>query len=79
MAFVPVPKDLNRVKTKVMFNLTKRQIICFALAAAVGVPMYFLTKPSLGISTAAMLMGILPRCGRETQVQRCLPPLRPAM
>ena len=35
MAFVPVPKDLNRVKTKVMFNLTKRQLICFALAAAV--------------------------------------------
>ena len=26
MAFVPVPKDLNRVKTKVMFNLTKRQL-----------------------------------------------------
>ena len=24
-------------------------------------------------------MGILPRCRRETQVQRCLPPLRPAM
>ena len=24
MAFVPVPKDLNRVKTKVMFNLTKQ-------------------------------------------------------
>ena len=59
MAFVPVPKDLNRVKTKVMFNLTKRQIICFALAAAVGVPMYFLTKPSLGISTAAMLMVVM--------------------
>lgn len=56
MAFVPVPKDLNRVKTKVMFNLTKRQLICFALAAAVGVPLYFLTKPSLGTSTAAMLM-----------------------
>lgn len=56
MAFVPVPKDLNRVKTKVMFNLTKRQLICFALAAAVGFPMCFLTKPSLGITTAAMLM-----------------------
>ena len=38
MAFVPVPKDLNRVKTKVMFNLTKRQLICFSIAAAVGVP-----------------------------------------
>ena len=31
MAFVPVPKDLNRVKTKVMFNLTKRQLICFSM------------------------------------------------
>ena len=53
MAFVPVPKDLNRVKTKVMFNLTKRQLICFALAAAAGVPIFFLTKPSLGISRRA--------------------------
>ena len=59
MAFVPVPKDLNRVKTKFMFNLTKRQLICFALAAAVGVPVYFLTKASLGVTTAAMLMVIL--------------------
>lgn len=59
MAFVPVPKDLNRVKTKVMFNLTKRQLICFALAAVVGVPVYFLTKPSLGISSSAMLMVVL--------------------
>jgi len=44
MAFVPVPKDLSRVKSKVAFNLTKRQIICFAAAAAVGIPMYFLTN-----------------------------------
>lgn len=42
-----------------MFNLTKRQLICFALAAAVGVPVYFLTKTSLGITTAAMLMVVL--------------------
>lgn len=59
MAFVPVPKDLNRVKTKVMFNLIKRQLICFAVAAVIGVPVYFLTKPSLGITTAAMLMVVL--------------------
>ena len=44
MAFVPVPKDLNRVKTKVMFNLTNRQLICFSVAAAVGVPIFFLAK-----------------------------------
>lgn len=59
MAFVPVPKDLNRVKTKVMFNLTKRQLICFSIAAAVGVPVFFMTKASLGLSTSAMLMVVL--------------------
>ena len=26
MAYVPVPKDLSKVKTKVAFNLTKRQL-----------------------------------------------------
>lgn len=59
MAFVPVPKDLTRVKTKVMFNLTKRQIVCFSIAAAVGVPVYFIAKPHIGISSAAMLMVVL--------------------
>lgn len=59
MAFVPVPKDLTRVKTKIVFNLTKRQIICFSAAAAVGVPTYLLTKATLGISSAAMLMVVL--------------------
>ena len=56
MAYVPVPKDLSKVKTKVMFKLTKRQLICFSLAALAGVPTYFFTKDSLGTSTASMLM-----------------------
>ena len=29
MAYVPVPKDLSKIKTKLAFNLTKRQLICF--------------------------------------------------
>ena len=33
LAYVPVPKDLSKVKTKVAFNLTKRQLICFAGAS----------------------------------------------
>ena len=41
MAYVPVPKDLNAVKTKVMFNLTKRQILCFGGGALIGVPLFF--------------------------------------
>ena len=39
MAYVPVPKDLTKVKTKVMFNLTKRQLICFGGGALLGVLM----------------------------------------
>jgi len=59
MAFVPVPKDLNRVKTKVMFNLTRRQLICFALAAAVGMPVFFLARSKLELSAAAMVMVVI--------------------
>ena len=50
MAYVPVPKDLTQVKTKLVLNLTKRQLIFFSLAAAVGVPFYFLTRKGLGSS-----------------------------
>ena len=59
MAFERVPKDLTRAKTKVMSNLTKRNLICLAVVVGIGVPVYFLTKPSLGITTAAMLMVVL--------------------
>lgn len=34
-AYIPVPRDLTRVKTKVFFNLTKRQLICFGSAALI--------------------------------------------
>ena len=56
MAYVPVPKDLTQVKTKLVLNLTKRQLIFFSLAAVVGVPFYFLTRKGLGSSIAAILM-----------------------
>ena len=39
MAYVPVPKDLTKVKTKVAFNLTKRQLVCFGSGALIGVPL----------------------------------------
>ena len=56
MAYVPVPKDLTKVKTKVMFNLTKRQLVCFSGGALFGVPLFFLLKNPVGISAAAMCM-----------------------
>ena len=56
MAYVPVPKDLSKVKTKVTFNLTKRQLICLAAALGVGLPLFFLLKDRAGTSLAAMAM-----------------------
>ncbi|MDO5396527.1 MAG: PrgI family protein [bacterium] len=56
MPYVPVPKDLTTVKTKVAFNLTKRQLICFGGAAAVGIPTYFLTRGFLGNTGAVMAL-----------------------
>lgn len=56
MAYVNVPKDLAKVKTKLMFNLTKRQLICFGLAAAVGVPTYLFTRGAIGNDAAVLVM-----------------------
>ena len=56
MAYVSVPKDLSTVKTKVVFNLTKRQLICFSAALAVGLPLFFFTKDSVGTSSSTLMM-----------------------
>ena len=56
MAYVNVPKDLNKIKSKVLFNLTKRQLICFGVAALMGVPLFFLLKDGAGTTAAAMVM-----------------------
>ena len=78
MAFVDVPKDLTRVKSKVFLNLTKRQLVCFGTGALVGVPVYFLTRKPLGSSAAltlmmlillpAMLFGLYERNGQPLEV-----------
>ena len=58
-SYIPVPRDLTKVKSKVAFNLTKRQLICFVIASAIGVPTFFLLK-KIGNSTfAAMGMMIV--------------------
>lgn len=59
MAYVPVPKDLTRIKTKVMFNLTKRQLVCFGSGALIGVPLFFLLREPVGTSAAALCMVLI--------------------
>ena len=56
MAYVQIPKDLKKVKTKVAFNLTKRQIIGFCVAGVVGFPTYFFCKDLFPSDVAVILM-----------------------
>ena len=58
-SYISVPRDLTKVKSKVMFKLTKRQLICFGLAALVGVPSFFLLKLAFSISTSVMIMMVI--------------------
>lgn len=45
---VAVPKNLSGIKTKVAMNLTRRQLICFGGAAAVGIPFLPCDKRRIG-------------------------------
>ncbi len=56
MAYVTIPKDLTKVKSKVLFGLTRRQLICFGAAAMVGVPLFFILKGAVNSSTATLCM-----------------------
>lgn len=47
MAYVSVPKDLTHVKSKVLFGLTKRQIVCFGAALLMGLPLFFMLRGSV--------------------------------
>ena len=58
-SYISVPRDLTKVKSKVIFNLTKRQIICFTVAALIGVPSFFLIKSVAEINVAVMGMMVI--------------------
>lgn len=56
MAYVSVPKDLSKVKTKVALNLTLRQIISFSVGGVIGFPVYWYSRPTVGDDIAVFLM-----------------------
>ena len=56
MAYVTVPKDFTKVKSKVVFGLTKRQLLCFGGALLVGIPLFLLIRGRVPTSAAALLM-----------------------
>lgn len=58
-SYISVPRDLTKVKSKVFFNLTKRQLICFSVAALIGVPSFFLIKSVAEVNVAVMGMMVI--------------------
>ena len=59
MAYVSIPNDLSKIKTKIAFKLTKRQLICFSIAAVIGIPTYLFTRSVIGNTGAMFLMIVL--------------------
>lgn len=57
--YVTIPKDLAAIKQKFLFNLTKRQCVCFGIGISLGFPVFFLTKGLLGLTAAVFLMGLV--------------------
>lgn len=50
------------MKSKLLFGLTKRQLICFGAAALIGEPLFFLLRGKVNSSTATvcMIVAMLP-------------------
>ena len=62
MAYVPIPKDLKKVKTKVALNLTKRQLIGFSVAGLIGIPIYLFVRKVVpnDIAVIFLILSTLP-------------------
>ncbi|MCX4353225.1 MAG: PrgI family protein [Lachnospiraceae bacterium] len=65
MAYVNMTKDFSEVKKTISgLGLTKRQLAAFLLAAVIGLPIFFLLKPHIGLTYSVMIMAVivLPFC-----------------
>ncbi len=58
-SYISVPRDLTKVKSKIFLNLTKRQIVCFFVAALIGLPSFFLIKSMAPVNVAIMCMMVI--------------------
>ena len=56
MSFVPIPKDIDKIKTKVAFGLTMRQLIGFFVAGVLGIPAYLLVRKFATMDIAVLAL-----------------------
>ena len=52
--YVQIPKDLNDIKQKFMFGLTKRQVVSFGIGGVLGIPLFFLTRSTLAFQERSL-------------------------
>lgn len=55
MAYVQVPRDLSKFESKIAFNLTKRQLICFSVGALLAIPTYMALKDTLPLDLCSFI------------------------
>lgn len=59
MITVKICKDVKSAETKLIFNLTGRQLICSLMAAALSIGAFLLLKPFLGLEPLFVVITIL--------------------
>ncbi len=61
MAYVQIPRDLNKVKEKFLFGLTKRQVLWFGMGIAVGlIPFFILVSASITSAVVTLFFCVVP-------------------
>ena len=56
MAYISVNREINAIKSKFALGMTASQIGHILIGAAIGVPLFFLTRVSLGNGPAMLLL-----------------------
>ena len=60
MAYVNMTKDFSNVKINIPgLKVTKRQVAAFALAACVGIPVFYVLQKRLGMDLTTSVLGIM--------------------
>lgn len=61
MAYVQIPRDLNKIKEKFLFGLPKRQVLYFGVGIVVGiVPFFILLNYDITAAVVVLMVCIMP-------------------
>lgn len=58
MAYIQIPRDLNKVKEKFMFGLPKRQVVCFGIGIAIGAVLFYILLKIADVTSAVAALAL---------------------